>query len=273
MLFKTVGVATSKSLICRCCSTKCNFTLKVFFTEKMAISRDRLILTWRLLRRHLVSLFLNILLIQILMRESLHMCLKLGCLLQNQLIWMEASRVHATIEVRTGLALAWNCLILTHRASVTPLRHVWLSIEVLMAHFLAILRVHYIEILVVHLLHAILVQKRVINFLVRLLGTEGLGLVEVHLVESETRQPWVLSNLTFIAVLILKEILLLQLRQILATFHWFLLLESLCRHLIRLWQGKVLYFWMNFTLVFHLFFSKTYWNSCQKLSLNVSFEL
>lgn len=124
MLFETVGVATSKSLICRCGSAKCNFTLKVFFTVKMAISRDRLILTRRLLGWHLVSLFLNILLIQILMRESLHMCLKLGCLLQNKLIWVEASRVHATVEVGTGLALAWNCLILTHQASVTPLRHV-----------------------------------------------------------------------------------------------------------------------------------------------------
>ena len=124
MLFKTVGVATSKSLICCCGGTKCNFTPKVFFTVEMAISRDRLILTRRLLGWHLVSLFLNILLIQILMRESLHMCLKLGCLLQNLLTWVEASRVHATVEVRTRLALAWNCLILTHQASVTPLRHV-----------------------------------------------------------------------------------------------------------------------------------------------------
>ena len=130
-----------------------------------------------------------------------------------------------------------------------------MSIEVLMAHFLAVVRVHYMEILVVHLLHTILVQKRVINFLVRLLGTEGLGMVEVHLIELETWHPWVLSDLTIIAVLILKEILLLQLRQILTTFYWFLVLESLCRHLIRLWLGKVLYFWMNFTLVSHLFFS------------------
>ena len=66
MLFKAVGVAASKSLICRGDSSKRCLTPKVLFTVEMAISRDRLVLARRLLRGHLVSLLLNIMRIQIL---------------------------------------------------------------------------------------------------------------------------------------------------------------------------------------------------------------
>ena len=61
MLFKAVRVAASKSLICRGDGSKRCLAPKVLFTVEVAASRDRLVLTRRLLRGHLVSLLLNIL--------------------------------------------------------------------------------------------------------------------------------------------------------------------------------------------------------------------